>query len=361
MNKRIAIALAALLLAGCGGGGGGSSSVPGAKTQSKSVTGSVVISIPVASPATQSLSRTARYPQFVSPNANSVALSINGGADTFFDVSSTSSLCTTVSGARNCTLSFGAPVGADTFAFLIFSGANGAGTQLAAATTSQTIATGTAFNFSVALNAFIGTVVANVPTNGGTQGACPDSPMSFNGINEGCPGSSGAVTFTVFDPSGATVTGTAPFATPIAITTNDPSVTASPNQITAPGQTAVLTYSGAALGAGITNILTVNLTVGTQVIPATVPVERSFLYVANSNATFGTLPTGGGNVAVYRFGVNGSTAPVRHDFRREYRASRRRSSRSSTAAERSTYSTTVYRRRDRHRALMAAFVFSRQA
>ena len=123
MNKRIAIALALFLLAGCGGGGG-SSSVPGAsaQTQAKSVTGSVVISIPIASAATQSSSRTARYPQFVSPNASSVALSINGGANVFFDVSATSSLCTTVSGARNCTLTFGAPVGSDTFAFLVFQG-----------------------------------------------------------------------------------------------------------------------------------------------------------------------------------------------------------------------------------------------
>ena len=102
LNKSAAVALAFVLLAGCGGGGGGSSSVPAGShtsTQSKAATGSVVISIPVASTTTQSLSRTVRYPQFVSPGASSVELSINGGPDTNFDVSATSSLCTTVAGS----------------------------------------------------------------------------------------------------------------------------------------------------------------------------------------------------------------------------------------------------------------------
>ncbi len=270
------------------------------------MSGSVVISIPTSS--SQSSGRV-RYPQFVSPSASSVELSVNGGSDTNFDVSSTSSLWRCAgANVRNCTLSFGAPIGSDTFAFLIFTGANGTGTQLASATTTQAISAGTAFNFAVAMNAAIGTVIANVPTNGGTQGSCPDQIQNFNGVSEGCAGNSGTVTFAVYDPSGAAITGTAPFATPIAITTNDPSVTASPNQITAPGHTTVLTYTGAAFGAAITNSIIVSLTIGNQVIPATVPARRSYLYVANSNAAVGSTPTCCGNIAVYQFGA---TAPTR--------------------------------------------------
>jgi hypothetical protein len=307
MKQRLAVLVALTLLAGCGGGGG--NSVPaaaGAKSQPQTK-GSVIISIPTSGAAASSAK--VRYPQFVSPSAQSVALSVNGAADTIFDVSTTSPLCTTVSGTRNCTLAFGAPVGSDTFAFLIFAGPNGTGTQLAAATSSQTIATGTAFNFTVALNAVIGTIVANIPTHGGT--VCPNAPPNFNGIAEGCAGSAAPASITAFDPSGATITGTAPYATPITITASDPSLSASPSTVTAPGQTVVLSYSGAPFASGVTNTATVSLTVGTQVIPAPVGVLRSYLYVANSNAPIGQTPAGGGNVAVYAFGASGSAAPVR--------------------------------------------------
>ena len=312
MKRSLTIALALGFLTACGGGGGGSTTPSGSQTASQSAKtskGTVTLSIPLAG-ATQSSAKV-RYPQFVSPNADSVALVINGGTPQIFDVTPTSPLCVTGSMARTCTLAFGAPAGSDTFDFLIYLNPNAQGALLASTQVTQTIAAGAAFNFVVAMNAVIGTVVANVPTNGGTQGNCPDSQPNFNGISEGCPGSSGAITFAVFDPSGAQVTGTAPFVTPILISTNDPSVTSSPTQITAPGQTAVLTYSGATLGAAITNSLAVNLTVGTVVIPASVQVRRSYLYVANSNAAPGTTPTGGGNVAVYKYGATGAATPVR--------------------------------------------------
>ena len=308
MKRFVACTLGVLLLAGCGGGGGGGS-VPAASktaTQSKAATGSVVISIPLAS-TTQSLARPVRYPQFVSPNAASVELSVNGGADTNFDVSPTSSLCVTASNVRNCTLSFGAPAGSDTFAFLIFTGANGTGTQLASATTTQSISAGTAFNFTVALNPTVGTIIPTVNLTG-NQGNCPNGSANYNGINEGCGGSV-QVTFTVEDPSGATITGTAPFAAPINITTSDPSLSVTPAQITAPGQSATLTYSGAPLAAGVTNTVNVTMTAGGNAGSLTIPVDRSYLYVANSNAAPGTTPAGGGNIAVYQFGSTGP--PVR--------------------------------------------------
>ena len=307
-SSKLALVLATLWLAGCGGGGG-SNTTPAtpAKAQSQSVRGSVVISIPVGTG--KSTSSRVRYPQFVSPNASSVALSINGGADAFYDVSATSSLCTTVAGARNCTLSFGAPAGSDTFAFLVFSGPNGSGSQLASATSSQTIASGQPFNFTIALNAAIGTVVANVV--GGAMGNCPGYINgNSNTINEGCPGFATG-TFTVMDPSGAVVTGTAPYASPITITASDPSLSASPNTITAPGQTSTLTYNGAVFATNVTTSIIFDLNVSGVAIPVAVPVRRSYLYVANSNAPIGTTPAGGGNVAVYTFGASGGTPPTR--------------------------------------------------
>ncbi|HEV8021891.1 MAG TPA: hypothetical protein VGP41_11540 [Candidatus Lustribacter sp.] len=311
MKRTLTIALALSFLTACGGGGG-STTPPATQTASQSAktsSGSVTLSIPLAG-ATQSSAKV-RFPQFVSPNADSVALVINGGTPQIFDVSPTSTLCVTGATARTCTLKFGAPVGSDIFDFLIYQNPNAQGALLASTQTTQTIAAGTAFNFVVAMNAVIGTVVANVPSNGGTQGNCPDGAMSFNGVSEGCAGSSGTITFTVYDPSGATITGTTPFVSPIVITTGDPSVTANPSQITAPGQTAVLTYTGAPLGAAITNSIAVNLTIGNVVIPASVPARRSYLYVANSDAPAGTTPANGGNIAVYAFGATGNATPVR--------------------------------------------------
>lgn len=307
MKRRLAIAIATLLLAGCGGGGS-NTSVPSAKTQPQSVAGKVIISIPTSS--TPAAASRARFPQFVSPNASSVALSINGGADALFDVSTTSSLCATVAGSRNCTLAFAAPAGNDTFAFLIFQGAAGSGNTLASTTTSQNIISGQPFNFTVAMNAAIGTIAASlVPTN---SGRCPNSPPNNNTLLEGCV-VSGTLNFTVSDPSGAAITGPAAFAgTGIAVTANDPAVSMAPAQITAPGQTSVLSYNGNPFASMTATAIIVTLTAGSLNIPVSVPIVHSFLYLANSNnPPGGGAPPGGGDIAVFQYGAAGPVSPVR--------------------------------------------------
>lgn len=313
MKRTLALSLALLMLAGCGGGGGGSAGVPAPpQTVSKTSTqGSVTISIPVASGATQSSTRNARFPQFVSPSAVSVAMSINGGADTIFDVSPASPLCKTVAGARNCTLAFAAPAGSDHFAFLIFAGPGGTGATLASSSTNQTIVAGQAFAFTLAMNAVIGIVTANIVGN--NTGNCYNSPNNNNSnvIDEGCPGS-GTLSFSITDPAGNVITGPAPFAGGgISITPSDPSISAVPAQITAPGQTSVLSYTGAPFAAGVTTTVTASLTIGAATIPFSLPVLRQYLYVAHSNAPIGTAPPGGGNITVYTYGASGAGAPVR--------------------------------------------------
>jgi hypothetical protein len=308
MRRQLALALGVVLLAGCGGGGSGSA--PSAKVQPQSVAGKVIISIPTGSASTQALSRAARYPQFVSPNATSVAVSVNGGADMSFDVSPTSTLCTTVVTARNCTLAFAAPAGNDTFAFLIFEGPPTSQITLASATTTQNIVSGSPFNFTVGLSAVIGTVVANlVPTN---NGGCPNSPPNNNTLIEGCV-VSGTLNFTVSDPSGAPITGSAAFAgTGITVAANDPAVNMVPTQITAPGQTSVLSYNGNPFASMTATSITVSLTAGSLNIPLAVPITHSFLYLANSNnPPGGGAPPGGGDIAVFQYGAAGPVSPVR--------------------------------------------------
>jgi len=309
MKRFLTLIVATVLLAGCGGGASGSTaSTPQVKPQSRTVVGSVVISIPTGS--TPASAARARFPQFVSPNAESVAVNVNGGSDTLFDISATSSLCATVAGTRNCTLSFTAPVGSDSFGFLVFAGPNGAGTQLASAGTTQTIVAGTAFNFTVALNAAIGTMIITiVPVQ--VPGSCPNSLQNNSTINEGCSGTA-TVSVAVDDPSGAQITGSAAFAgNGISFTANDPSLTIAPAQITSPTQTAVVTYNGTPFAAAITNQAVITGTAGGQTAQASFPVRRSYLYVANSNDQLGGTPSGNGDIAVFTYGSAGPVSPVR--------------------------------------------------
>jgi hypothetical protein len=95
------------------------------------------------------------------------------------------------------------------------------------------------------------------------------------------------------------------------LSANDPSIGFSPQQITAPGQTDTFSYSGAALGAGISQTITVSMTVAGVVIPITIPVQRAYLYVAMSNEVPGNPPSGGGLIAVYTYGASGNATPVR--------------------------------------------------
>lgn len=309
--KRALVLGIALLLAGCGGGSSGVAPTQpsGGTTATKAQTQSGVVTLDIPTRTTGPSSQV-RYPQFVSPNASSVAIAVNGGAAQNFDVSATSTLCVTVSGNRTCSLNVGAPVGSDTFAITIYQGANETGSVLATSTSTNTVVAGTPFSFTVAMNATIGTITLQLTgANSGTN--CPDNIPNYNAIFEGCSGS-GIVTATVTDPSGATVTGNAPYAAPIQLTgTNDPSLTLSPSQITAPGGAATASYSGAPFGPSITNFIQINASAGGQFAGLSYPVVRQYLYVANSNAPFGTTPTGGGNVAVYPFGAGAGTAPVR--------------------------------------------------
>ncbi|HXP94785.1 MAG TPA: hypothetical protein VN905_15030 [Candidatus Binatia bacterium] len=309
--------LAALFITSCGGGSGGSSAVspaapgaPGSTSQQKTVSGSIVLSIP-----TQTSSSKVRYPQFVSPNASSVSIVANGGTAQIFDVSATSSLCTTTSGARTCTLTFGAPVGSDTIVLTIFSGPNGTGATLATTTTTTTVTAGTPFNVTVAMNAAIGTVIATITP--GTGGNCNLLGGVKVQIPESCPsntsGNNASLTVAADDPSGAQITGTAPYATPIQVSGNDPSLSASPTSITAPGQTVTLSYSGAPLAQSLGNTATISLTIGSQVVPVSIPILRANLYVANSNCPppCSSGSPGGGNIEVYPFGASGSATPIR--------------------------------------------------
>ena len=229
--------LALTALAACGGGGASSGTptvaVASTVATGPTVAGRLVLAIPL--PSTSSAVK--RAPKFVSTGAVSAGVAINFGAATFFDVSATSSLCTTTAGVRTCTLSLGAPVGnAIAFSVSLYTQANGGGTLLGAGVNATTVVAGTPFNVTVGINPAVASVISSTPV----------SPNFTLGV-------AGSVTITpVFgDPSGAPIT-------------------VSPaTGLTTPGQTFTLTYDGSpAVGSVVaTTVTSGGVTIMQNVIP----------------------------------------------------------------------------------------------
>jgi len=243
-------------LTACGGGG---SSGPASTPQSKMAKASISLQIPVAGQTTTSTK--VRYPQFVSPNASSVAIAVNAGTPQDFDVSASSSLCSTSGSTRTCTLTLNAPSGNDSFTFTIYAGANATGTILATATQSEQLKAGEQFNFTVGMNAVVGTVVASAA---GPNASCGSTTI-VPSITELCADTV-VLSVNAYDPTGAQITGSAAFASALSVSVSptDPSLSLSPATISAPGQTSTLTYSGATMGASITNAVAFDVSVGGQ-------------------------------------------------------------------------------------------------
>ncbi len=220
MNSR-ALAVAALfLLAGCGGGGGGVSPittpVPGHPALQQAT---LKITFPV-NPGTAS---SARSPQYVSPNSNSIKITVNtvnsAAPESWVTPNPFVATLTTTGGSPNCTLSGGtetctivnvpAPPGTVNYTFGVYASTDGSGTALAQATVNETVTQGILNTFNVTLDGVASALVANVTTTALTA----NSPLTQNDIVK------------VNDPSGARIVGTAPFdnGATVTVTNNDTS------------------------------------------------------------------------------------------------------------------------------------------
>ncbi len=229
------------LAAACGGGGS-SGPNPAATTApivgtSIMTHGNAVLTIPNRIPAPASSNR--RVPKFVSPSTVSVAISVNGGAPAYSDVSVNSPLCTAGSNGRVCTVPFTAPVGSDTVSVKLYDAAAGAGTLLGTGTATATAAAGATFSVTVPVSP-IAAYVSNIS-------------VSWSGTNYLVAGTRNSLTlsFTFLDPDGNTiVASTSPsLSSPLTITSNDAHVTVTPTTLTSPSQTVTATYDGSpALG-----------------------------------------------------------------------------------------------------------------
>ena len=231
MNRSIlcasAIALVAVAAACGGGGGSGSQAVPNATARAS---GSVVLSIPVAT--TQS---DARKPQYISSAAQSVSMTVNGGAATIYNISSSSTLCTTANSVRTCTIAISAVTGMLSVAVALYPSIDGSGTALGSATGSTTVTAPAPFTVSVDIEPAITAITAHTLT---FANGLPTIAYKQAG--------SGTLSFTFTDASGVAIpaTNTSTFLQTISLGSSDPHVTISPSTITNASQTVTLTYDG---------------------------------------------------------------------------------------------------------------------
>ncbi|MEA2665497.1 MAG: hypothetical protein QOI11_2441 [Candidatus Eremiobacteraeota bacterium] len=222
MNSR-ALAVAALfLLAGCGGGGGGGVApitTPPGPGHPALQQATLKISFPV-NPGTAS---SARSPQYVSPNSNSIKITVNtvnaAAPESWVTPNPFVATLTTTGGSPNCTVAGGtetctvanvpAPPGTVNYTFGVYASTDGSGTALATATVNETVVQGTLNTFTVTLDGVATTLATNVTTTALTA----NSPLTQNDIVQ------------VKDPSGARIVGTAPFdnGATVTVTNNDTS------------------------------------------------------------------------------------------------------------------------------------------
>jgi streptogramin lyase len=242
-SLRVPALLTVLLLAACGGGGS-SPAAPAAPAGpvGPQGSGSLTITIGNGSAAT---STSARRAQFISANASSLGVEVattsnSSPPQTFFDVSSASTHCTTASNVRTCTIPITAPVGTPTLLLALFDGANGTGHLIAEASAEPTVVSGQTFTISATMAPVVATLV-------------PGSIVYTSGTSF-IVGTAGTATVTVGadDPDSTTIPSTSTFATGISLSSSDSHIAISPSLWTSPGQPITVTYDGsAAVGATV--------------------------------------------------------------------------------------------------------------
>lgn len=175
--------LGAALLAGCGGGGGGSSAPsPGGPvpTNPPPSPPSQPASLTIFFPALKTSSST---PAYAPSSSSSLSVSINGVPSGVYDVSSTSTSCTSVSSGRTCTFTVAAPVGSDTFALIIWDKPGGTGSQLSTGSATRTIVVGTTNALTIPLNGIVAKITLTLATSAPPQGTAASIPMTITALD----------------------------------------------------------------------------------------------------------------------------------------------------------------------------------
>src|ERR1700694_5247039 len=202
MNARsiafcVSCCLAALTLAACGGGGGSALPPAGASSGSAPSGGTqapVSVAISVAIPSATSSSGL-RAPRYVSAGTKSIVVTYSGGGRQVAD-------CTT-----SCAVTLAVVPGSVTFDIGLYDAVAGGGNLLSTGHTTATIVPGQSNAVSVTFTGMVAKVslaLGSASVTAGTPGSIP-------------------VIVTAKDAAGNTVSGSDPYSTPIALSTDDTS------------------------------------------------------------------------------------------------------------------------------------------
>jgi hypothetical protein len=175
-----------IVFSGCGGGGGGSSALPGSVSAASNARANVTMSISIPNTGTSSASAT-RSLQAVPSSSTGIAVFVYAavpgtqpstptlvGDLSLTPTGGNQSLCVPSGGARQCTITFSAPVGTDVVSVQLYD-AEPSGNPLAIPASAHVVAMGVSQAFTVSANGQNGvTVPLNIP---GTVN--PDGSASF--------------------------------------------------------------------------------------------------------------------------------------------------------------------------------------
>ncbi len=143
--------LVAVLATGCRSTGTGVGLQPGA-ISSPSLSGTAALSITIPSstsaPAMESPKSvkehgSSKRPLYISPNTQSMTISINSGTPQIFNLTPSSPNCTGGSGGTTCTESMTAPAQSDVFTAAFYDGTNATGNELSTGSATETISSTT--------------------------------------------------------------------------------------------------------------------------------------------------------------------------------------------------------------------------
>ncbi len=256
----VSLCLAPACLAACGGGGGGGAASimppqagPSGTSSASSAPVSVAISIAVPAASTSSTKRAVRY---VSAGTKSATVTTGGNTQT--------TNCTS-----SCSLVVNVAPGSQTFAITLYDAANATGHVLSSGQTTATIVAGTNNAVSVTFDGVVASVAVALGASNVVAGTSATIP----------------VTVTAKDAAGYTIVGGDPYASPIALSTDDSTgaFTLSASSVAAPGVPVNLAYNGHAGIAGVhvsaaiagASIATTAATVIVQPAPTPTPVPSA--------------------------------------------------------------------------------------
>ncbi len=264
----VALGIAVAIAACSAASGGGGSVAPPVGTSTIAPQSNSTVNFSVVVPRNGTSPQKIGSPNYISPSTQSLTISV---ASPNTPTATRSANCS----ANVCSISIEAPTGYDSFTIQLFDGANGSGNLLAAGSVWQTILIGTANSVNVT---FIG--VAKKVTLAASPNSLPYGAASSSNI-----------TVAEIDADGNTIVGPGAYAAPISLSLSGAAgvATLTPTDVTQPGETVALLYTGqASTGMTITatapNVLPVTIAFGITGGPSPSPTP-----VATATAT--PIPT----------------------------------------------------------------------